>query len=378
MITINIKPNDTLFFRNNKPFSMGDETWADGTFPPYPSVIYGALRTAYFSKNIDEFRKIRDNKKLNDDLDDPTTALVINKYSLNIDDNDYFPVPLDFNYIDKSEKNNKLYQVKIKKRDSAKFYSNHSLSYIPDLTGLVNTLQDSNFDTIDDGLILKRYLEKYLKGSFDDIRYVRLSEKTNIEPKVGIARNFDTRTTEQAHLYRVGMYRMHNDLSISISFFNLNIDNNSFLKLGGEGKSASYQMVKDKDNNFIKAPQFSSEDKHFKLYLSTPAVFEKNGWLPDCVDNASYEGILPDTNAKVRLIAAFIGKAGYLSGFDMKDNKPKPMLKTIPSGSVYYFEIIDDNPNWDEIKSELHGKSISSGDYNKQGFGISYIGKFNI
>ena len=46
---IQIDPLDTLFFRNGKPFTMGEETWADAVFPPYPSVVYGALRSAYFS-----------------------------------------------------------------------------------------------------------------------------------------------------------------------------------------------------------------------------------------------------------------------------------------------------------------------------------------
>ena len=43
---LKLQPLDTLFFRDGKPFSRGDESWADGNFPPNPSVIYGAMRTA--------------------------------------------------------------------------------------------------------------------------------------------------------------------------------------------------------------------------------------------------------------------------------------------------------------------------------------------
>ena len=46
---IRIKALDTLFFRDGKPFTSGEETWADGTFPPYPSVLYGALRTWFIT-----------------------------------------------------------------------------------------------------------------------------------------------------------------------------------------------------------------------------------------------------------------------------------------------------------------------------------------
>ena len=30
-----ITPLDTVFFRDGKPFSWGEETWAEGIFPPY-------------------------------------------------------------------------------------------------------------------------------------------------------------------------------------------------------------------------------------------------------------------------------------------------------------------------------------------------------
>lgn len=70
---IDIKPLDTLFFRDGKPFSMGDNDWADGIFPPHPSVFYGALRSAYIGKNIDCIGKIS-NKS---DPDDPTQKLKI-------------------------------------------------------------------------------------------------------------------------------------------------------------------------------------------------------------------------------------------------------------------------------------------------------------
>jgi CRISPR type III-B/RAMP module-associated protein Cmr3 len=40
-----IIPNDTLFFRDGRPFSMGTETWATSIFPPYPSTVYGAIRS---------------------------------------------------------------------------------------------------------------------------------------------------------------------------------------------------------------------------------------------------------------------------------------------------------------------------------------------
>jgi CRISPR-associated protein Cmr3 len=71
---IELNPLDTLFFRDGKPFAMGEETWADGIFPPPPSVIYGALRTAWFANNIEEFVRLKINNKLDDEKVDLTTT----------------------------------------------------------------------------------------------------------------------------------------------------------------------------------------------------------------------------------------------------------------------------------------------------------------
>ena len=48
---IEIEALDTLFFRDGKPFSKGDDVWATGMFPPLPSVLYGVLRSAYLGQN---------------------------------------------------------------------------------------------------------------------------------------------------------------------------------------------------------------------------------------------------------------------------------------------------------------------------------------
>jgi CRISPR-associated protein Cmr3 len=41
-----IEPLDVLLFREAKPFSPGDGSWAKGIFPPLPATIFHALRTA--------------------------------------------------------------------------------------------------------------------------------------------------------------------------------------------------------------------------------------------------------------------------------------------------------------------------------------------
>ena len=83
--TIVLDAFDTLFFRDGKPFFMGDDTWADGIFPPPPSVISGALRTGYFSHHIDKLADAATGL-------DPTGQLCVTGicYKLLPDNNYYF------------------------------------------------------------------------------------------------------------------------------------------------------------------------------------------------------------------------------------------------------------------------------------------------
>ncbi|NJO86033.1 MAG: hypothetical protein HC818_05105 [Synechococcaceae cyanobacterium RM1_1_27] len=41
-----LDPIDVLLFRESKPFSPGEGSWAKGLFPPMPTTIFQALRSA--------------------------------------------------------------------------------------------------------------------------------------------------------------------------------------------------------------------------------------------------------------------------------------------------------------------------------------------
>jgi len=49
---LKIKAKDVLFFRTGRSFNRTFDINAETFFPPYPSTIYGALRTAYFMQKV--------------------------------------------------------------------------------------------------------------------------------------------------------------------------------------------------------------------------------------------------------------------------------------------------------------------------------------
>ena len=102
-----IKPLDTLFFRDGRPFTMGSETWANLIFPPYPSTLYGAIRSwlIFERGNIQDFK----NGKFKDEIGTPNEKgkLSLKGPFIAIENKFYFPIPIDM--LDMGE--NKLYKL---------------------------------------------------------------------------------------------------------------------------------------------------------------------------------------------------------------------------------------------------------------------------
>lgn len=360
---IKIDALDTLFFKDGKPFSMGDESWADGIFPPPPSVIYGALRSAYFGENPGDL--------VNVDTDvDKTKNLIIKKIYYLINDDIYYPMPNDLVRLKNGQKK-EVMKLNTKVLDAV---TNMEIPQI--------LIKDSNNKTVieeveavEDGIIWETYLKEYLNNmKKNDFHIFLMSDYIQSEPKVGIGRMNSTKATEEGKLYRVGMKRLESTkefdkqnikISIGVEFDNLSLKDNGFLKFGAESKIAKYNTIKENDD-VIEDPTEGIKGNIFKIYLSTPSIFE-NGWKPNLSENKVLNKI------DLKLISACIGKPISIGGFDMKNRIPKKMRKAVPAGSVYFYQ---SNKCISTFIKEIDGKSIS--EYNSnEGYGLSFVGGVN-
>ncbi len=144
----------------------------------------------------------------------------------------------------------------------------------------------------------------------------------------------------------------------------------AMIRLGGEGKAVQCQSIESKEiRQKISIPMPLIVGKRFKLYLATPALFT-DGWKPSWMttDYSEHNGI------KIRLLAAAVGKAVPVGGFDIRKPGPKAMRKAVPAGSVYYLELENETDNT-RLEELFHQKSISDiADSQLQGFGITFVG----
>lgn len=357
-MTIEINAFDTLFFKDSKPFSMGEDVWASGIFPPAPSVFYGMIQSTYAAENNIAPK----------DILDATRNLVINSIFLKLNDDLLLPFPADTFAVD--EKQVAFHLQKAQRLQ----VRNNQLSSSLSGKGFPKILHANTHKKIKDYfgkafLTMESYNE-YANGS-NEIYFYKLNDFLSLEAKVGIGKELATNTTSEGKFYRVGMIRpatiagngQRYKLSFVINFEGIKLsDESKLLRLGAEYKAAFFNSIKKPQ---IPIPEIKSE--YLCMYLSTPALF-KNGSIPDFLNSKNFEGI------DLELISCAIGKPVYLGGFDMVKRYPKPMRRAVPAGSVYYLRSKQANL----LAQKLHNTSISEFDCSKIGFGNVLIGSLNI
>lgn len=359
-----LKALDTLFFKDGKPFTMGEESWAKGIFPPYPSTIYGMLRSTWFAENMEqlEFANVPNQ--------DETLNLEIKGYLPALDSVPAFPLPADL--YGTGEQENVAQVLKLKAYPST-LLSEYPHSHIlcADFAGKYEDLNGKTLLKVSD-------FGKYLNAEDETYPYAQIKDYTCEEPKVGIGRDRSTRTASEGKLYRIAMHRLANKeagktvqtMSFLLKAEGLGLPQNGMARFGAETKSAAYAPTSFPDIPSV----VSKSQKRFKIYLATPAVFAEGSYPKSWFERNGIE-----------LIAAAIGKPEHIGGFDMKAGRPKPMHKAVPAGTVYYVEIINDALA-QGIQEKLHQGSIYAlakaensfaNSYKAQGFGLTFIGNIH-
>ena len=361
---LKIEPVDTLFFRDGKPFSMGDQSAAFGIFPPYPSTVYGAIRTGVISqsKGYSSFCAGDMAAEIGTPEDTTSASFGLKGIFLWKDECLYLPAPLDL--VTEDEKDEKK-AFRTLKKESPPFLSNI------DLPSYLFFRESEKAQSVAGSFISDTDLKDYLNGSRNEFNLYQQNYFSQVEHKTGIKRGIKTRTVEEGDLYRVGMMRLRKDCALVCDIEGVpSLSNRGVLKLGGEGKVVRYETVSlslpDECEAIIEQ---INQTKQFKLFLATPALFE-DGWLPD-------DKILNNSDYQLELLTAATGNPFHVGGWEMAKKKNgrragghKPMMRAIPSGSVYCFKI--KSGKVETIYNQLHYQNI--GKRAKEGFGLAFVG----
>ncbi|MCX7803359.1 MAG: type III-B CRISPR module-associated protein Cmr3 [Meiothermus ruber] len=151
--------------------------------------------------------------------------------------------------------------------------------------------------------------------------------------------------------------------------------------LGGERRPVVVEVKENLPDYWFDCPE--SIKKRFaelgkgarvRLVLATPALFD-HGWKPAWIEKSGTGALhLPRglSKVKLRLVAAAVGRREPVSGWNLRENRPKAVRWMVPAGSVYFFEVLDGNPA-DLLESWLRPVSDKEQD-RKDGFGLALWG----
>lgn len=380
MIQIIIKPMDTLFFRDSKPFTAGEGTTADFNFPS-PLTFFGSIGNAVLDSTDEadtkKFITAGHSKLGKYDPELKNTLLKLKGPFLYKNGNIFLPPPANL-WVAKGGTGYKPYPALPYDRDGKWDIKNEHLKplQIKKVDFEIKPLDKNKWISIED-------LMKYLSGNHEVFSARSLEEFFIKEIKYGHAISRDSQTVEKGYLYTSTHIRFRDELEFKNydeTGFIIVVDGilekdlqDNIIYLGGERREAIITINDLRKGKLIpeqpEVVQKIQASKRFFIYLATPAIF-KNGWYID----------LPSEFKGAELVGAAVNKPEFISGWKINENmkgEPRSIKKAAPAGSVYFFE----SKSWNDQKFEELYKKYNfneslSDDYPSAGFGIGLIGSW--
>jgi len=383
-----IRPFDTLFFRDARPFVAGEDNLALSHFPPAPSVTYGALRTASLVHADVDLIEFKTGKAENVPSAAGTKSELGTLYltgpilarrqagGVKL----LFPSPLNLVYKERSPD----YDLEFLLPEVYASGTNLPLSF--NLCMAQEKVECTDrYLSLDQAFAL---LAGTIPRTLGDLTSREAFWRS--DNRVGIART-KARTAEEGMLYSSQHVQIDNHpqntdqvggLAVKVLDGENDLPPKSTIQLGGEKRFCEFEeisLAQPTEFQIKKIVEKISENQRFFLWLVSPAIFSHNeyAFVPGFIDPKTLIGQLDGQD--IKLVACQVGRAVSIGGWNIADNTHKPMCRAVPAGSIYFFE-------FSNKKTESIGKFVEKWmlrpipgqmlDYEKQGFGTILIGGY--
>lgn len=323
-----ITPHDVWMFRDNKPFVAGQSFVARSLFPPTPQTAQGFLRTQYLdAKGIDLAKYGRG------DEPDATRAIGNTKHLGELQVSGpfiarqtknglerVFRAPIDLTIQRKSETDPEIVSLGRMTLERANFQTSAFDGWRP-------LVSPDGHKPVEEGWLTESGLKHYLNGTLKGFKELLKDEALyTVEERPGLALDTHRRTNHKGHYYHAQFIRPNDDVGLLVGS-NITIfqQDTGLIAIGGESRFGIYQRLRQKFE-----PLHTATSGNLRVVLLTPAYFS-GGWEPATHDWSKWVG-------SGRLVSAALGKPQLISGWDVANNRPKPLRHYLPAGSVFFFE----------------------------------------
>jgi CRISPR-associated protein Cmr3 len=369
-VTLILRPHDTLFLRDGRPFDQGAQEQAAtaGIFPPYPPTVVGAMRAALARAKGWPGNPWPPDLGSGVDFsqgNEPLGRLRFSGPFVLCGDAPLFPAPL-------------CLLVKRSDNGLAKVVRLGPGTLLECDLGCVSLPKP--LDRLDGG---KAPEDVWIDGDglkalldWTDPKPESLVPQDALwktEARVGIARDETRRTTGEGALYAAAHIRLKERVAIAVSVEGADLSGiaGKLAPLGGEGRSV---WVERSAASVELPPPPDLEPDHdgvlrYTVVLLTPAFFgdaEEDWPKPDGTIRDDAASALPG-----RVVSACVGKPVPVGGWDGINHTPLPLRPLAPAGSVWFMEAAADDA--DAVRRQ-HGMGI--GRATGWGFGLALIGRW--
>ncbi len=372
-------PHDVLFFRDGKPSTRGADHYLRSLFPPYPSTLYGAVRTRRLldgGLDLSRLNKETWSQQINGlqselgpwggfgKLEMRGPWLVRNGEPL-------VPAPADLGVVlaKDSEDSSDVPRVERTVRFRRVKTEDRRWSHPLDLLGSQEDGDAEPGSAAGDWFLTSKGLQAWRQGGVPEpADFLHWKTLWKDEPRTGVGLQGGQRTHAEGLLYTFGFIRLERGMALGFEARETDLTKGGIVRLGGEGRTAALE-------NGARFPGGGAEQAaRFSLCFLTPALSRTGGYPP---------GFSPDKDGKVRgelrgrpcqLVAAALPRFTFVGGWDLAKGEPKPLRRAIPPGSVFLFETLDGGAF---PLSEIDGQCFSDypGEHLKeQGFGLALAG----
>jgi CRISPR-associated protein Cmr3 len=371
-----LRPVDTFFFRDHKPFSMGEEAKATGWFPPRPGTVYGALRSAYIHRygDFSSFYEGRD-PEIRRWMGTPEAVgdFSIRAVWLHDAQGAVLPLPLDYQVVKEEDKEKGHPLILTQEKEKGHWASDGTQ------WRLYASEDRKSASAADAYLGESEWREKaaFHRNISSIARAERWLQK---EPKIGIARDAQTMRAKEGMLYQLPMHRFREEQGKSDTGLLVlcdrspSFDDIRYVLLGGEGRPWHLTPLQrerllyseEEEEQLI---QQIREREMARIILLTPAIW-KRGTRPACYDETTQELHLPG-DLRVKLLTAAVGRPLVIGGWDMKKNRPKPRKLAVPAGSVLVVKVKGQQA--DQLVRTIHSMKLTD-ELGHEGYGCAVCG----
>ncbi len=350
-----LQPVDVLFLRGNKLF--GDPgSFGESLVPPWPSVVAGALRSRMLADAAIDLPAFARGKVQHPQLGTPespgsftVTGFHLARRAASGDCEPLMPLPADLVVSEGDDDTLTVRGLAPLDLDARGLMSSASLPLLPVLAEETRSKPASGYWLTADGWAA------YCAGQAitPATGLVHSRQLWSLDARVGVGLDAGTRSVADGRLFSVQAVAMTQrqgasdfDTGFLVSVDGADLPTEGLLRLGGDGRAVSIHAVPNPPATATHADTMLAQQR-CRLVLTSPGLFqaEGQGWLPVGTTRATDGSYRFDLHGVTgRLVAAAIPRAEVISGWDLARWQPKPALKAVPTGSVYWLDALEASP----------------------------------